>query len=230
MITNFAPYLAMCWQAAWDVVLFIIAHVSKREQDFLLYRLESLKGYLILKFLNCNKFPTWVLLMTKFPQLVFQGRLSKVYHLSGAYKQKARLNVFNHHLVSENDTSLSHSPTVAFDLQLPLNNVWFHLTNDWLWWLFSELWPPLGEISILKHWLIRILWSTQAGPSNFRARHLIGCYLRSCLLNIRLVVLYAVKYFRKLFKMPGPIPRNSDLFDLGQEAGTSYFYQLLRWL
>jgi len=30
-------------------------------------------------------------------------------------------------------------PTVGLYLQLPLNNVWLHLTSDWLWWLCSEL-------------------------------------------------------------------------------------------
>ena len=53
----------------------------------------------------------------------------------------------------------------------------------------------LCEISTPNYWLIRILWSIQAGPSNFRPRNLTGSYyLWSWFLNIRIVVLCTVKY------------------------------------
>ena len=85
--------------------------------------------------------------------------------------------------------------------------------------------PSLCEISTPNYWLIRILWPIQAGPSNFRPRNLTGSYyLWSWLLNIRRVVFCTVKYSRKLFKMPGPFPRDSDLFALGWGEGRHWVF------
>lgn len=51
-----------------------IAHLPESDQDFLLLRLESLKGYLIeVQVLSCNEFPTLVLFMTKSPMQFFKG-------------------------------------------------------------------------------------------------------------------------------------------------------------
>lgn len=44
------------------------------------------------------------------------------------------------------------------------------------------------------------------------------------MVNIRLVVLCTVKYSRKLFKMPGPLLRDSDLFALGWREGRHWVF------
>lgn len=53
---------------------FFNANLPKREQDFILYILESLKGNLIeIWILSCCEFPTLLLLVTISPNWLFKG-------------------------------------------------------------------------------------------------------------------------------------------------------------